>query len=313
MPPYPELSLNSWRFDGTSWLTNIRTAPLVYDNLQLVESWSGHALQMTGPSGLIALLNNQPDGTLNLTPAEGTIRLWFASDWASPPDGTGPGVASRLVEVGAWSSTAAQGWWSLAVSPDGTLLGFLAQDANGQTTILQTPIRWQAGEWHQIALNWSAQETVLFVDGLRAATGPGVSLSPLTSFTGIRGFCIGSDVHGGQPAGGQFEEVFTFDRSCDDLELAADYARTAPLAASGPITLAEEAAMIAAAAKSQSVTLAGGTSMVSSSILGAESGLHLEINTITMDSVSLTGTQHDVRKILYPSGQRGSRATKLDH
>ncbi len=247
MPPYPEQSLNSWRFDGTSWLTNTRTAPLVYYNLQLVESWSGQALRMIGPSGLLALPNDQPDGIRNLTPEEGTIRLWFASDWTSQPDGTGPGVASRLVEFGAWSSTAAQGWWSLAVSPDGSLLGFLAQDANGQTTVLQAQIRWQAREWHQVALIWSAQETVLFLDGLRAATGPAVSLAPLTPFSGIRGFCIGSDVHGGQLAGGEFEEVFTFDRACSDLEMAADYARTAPLAALGPITVEEETAIIAAA------------------------------------------------------------------
>ncbi len=255
MPPYPEQSLNSWRFDGTSWLTNTRTAPLVYDNLQVVESWSGHALQMTGPSGLLALPNNQPDGTPNFTPSEGTIRLWFAPDWTSQPDGTGPGTAIRLFEVGAWSATAAQGWWSLAVSPDGTLLGFLARDANGQTTILQAPTRWQAGEWHQVALNWSAKETVLFLDGLRAATGPAVSLSPLTSFSGVQGFCVGSDVHGGQLAGGQFEEVFTFDRACGDLELAADYARSAPLSALGPITLLEEQAMIAAAARNSSAVL----------------------------------------------------------
>ncbi len=255
MPPYPEQSLNSWRFDGTSWLTNTRTGPLVYDNLQLVESWSGHALQMTGPSGLLALPNNQPDGTPKFTPAEGTIRLWFATDWTSQPDGTGPGAVSRLFEVGAWSATSAQGWWSLAISPDGTLLGFLAQDANGQTPILQTPIRWQAGEWHQIALSWSDQETVLFVDGLRAATGPAVSLAPLTSFSGIQGFCIGSDVHGGQPAGGQFEELFTFDRPCSDLEVVADYARTALLAALGPITVKEEQAMIAAAEEQQSLRL----------------------------------------------------------
>ena len=41
--------------------------------------------------------------------------------------------------------------------------------------------------------------------------------------------------------------MFTFDRACSDLEVAADYARTAPLAALGPITVEEENAMIAAA------------------------------------------------------------------
>ncbi len=99
MPPYPEQSLNSWRFDGTGWLTNTCTALLVYDNLQLVESWSGHALQMTGPGGLLALPNNQPDRTPNLAPANGTVRFWFASAWTSQPDGTGPGIWSRLLEV----------------------------------------------------------------------------------------------------------------------------------------------------------------------------------------------------------------------
>ncbi len=284
MPPYPEQSLNSWRFDGTSWLTNTRTGPLVYDNLQLVESWSGHALQMTGPSGLLALPNNQPDGTPNFTLAEGTIRLWFAPDWTSQPDGTGPGAVSRLFEVGAWSATSAQGWWSLAISPDGTLLGFLAQDANGQTQLLQAPIRWQAGEWHQIALSWSAQETVLFLDGLRIAIGPAVSLSPFTSFSGIQGFCIGSDVHGGQLAGGRFEEVFTFDRASSDLDLAADYARTAPLAALGPITVEEEQAMIAAAVLNSSTLSAEALT----SLAGDTCALAIEIGRPVGSQVPIT-------------------------
>ncbi len=299
MPPYPEKSLNSWRFDGTGWLTNTRTAPLIYDNLQLVESWSGHALQMTGPSGLLALPNNQPDGIRNLTPEEGTMRLWFASDWTSQPDGTGPGVASRLFEFGAWSSTAAQGWWSLAVTPDGTLLGFLAQDANGQTTILQTPIRWHSGEWHQIALSWSAQETVLFLDGVRAATGPGAALAPLTSFTGIQGFCIGSDVHGGQLAGGQFEEVFTFDRACDDAELAFDYWRNASRTMLGPMTPAEEESMIVAATEdaSKRAIESGFPSLPSLQSTSQNGSLSLQMARESATTVRLTlyGTKTGVR------------------
>ncbi len=304
MPPYPEQSLNSWRFDGTSWLTNTRTAPLVYDNLQLVESWSGHALQMTGPSGLLALPNNQPDGTPNLTPDHGTIRLWYSSIWTSQPDGTGPGTASRLLEVGAWSPTAAQGWWSLAVSPDGTRLGLLAQDANGQTTIIQAPIRWHSGEWHQVALSWSSQETVLFLDGLRAATGPGVSLAPLTSFTGVHGFCIGSDVHGGQMAGGQFEEVFTFDRACDDAELAFDYWRNASRTMLGPITPAEEESMIVAATQEASSRgfdsgFSGFASVQSTSQNGSLS-LQVARESATTVRLALYGTKTGVRyNLLY--------------
>ncbi len=218
----------------------------------------------------------------------------YSSIWTSQPNGTGPGTASRLFELGAWSATAAQGWWSLAVSPDGTRLGFLTQDANGQTTILQAPIRWHFGEWQQIALSWSAQATVLFVDGLRAAAGPGVALAPLTSFTGIQGFCIGSDVHGGQVAGGQFEEVFTFDRACSDLEVAADYARTAPLAALGPITVEEEQAMIAAASMMQTTPLVV-PNATESLIVGAQEccGLTMKIDlpsTNGLTPVHLTNT-----------------------
>ncbi len=215
------------------------------------------------------------------------MRLWFASDWTSQPDGTGPGERQPALRSSALGPPLPpKAWWSLAVTPDGTLLGFLAQDANRQTTILQTPIRWHSGEWHQIALSWSAQETVLFVDGLRAATGPAVSLSPLTSFTGIRGFCIGSDVHGGQVADGQFEEVFTFDRACTDLEVAADYARTAPLAALGSITVEEQNGMVAASLLRTTSLLSEGTETAMSAAQNG-CGLWLKIGRPLNDTIPL--------------------------
>jgi hypothetical protein len=114
---------------------------------------------------------------------------------------------------------------------------------------LETAIRWQAGQWHQVALSWDPQgKTLLFVDGQLAAQGPGVGLKPLTDFAGIRGLSLGSDVHGGSLAQGQFEEVSTFDGVLTEAEVAQDYERNAALAALGPVTPEEEAAKLAEAA-----------------------------------------------------------------
>ena len=92
LPPFPEPALNSWRFDTQTWLTNPRTAPLAFDNIPIVESWSGYALRVAGrENSLFALPEQSPDGQVNLpTAGPGTVRFYFAPDWSSAPEGPGP-------------------------------------------------------------------------------------------------------------------------------------------------------------------------------------------------------------------------------
>ena len=100
--------------------------------------------------------------------------------WSSAPESTGPGTNAQWVEVGAWSETSAQAWWSLGVNAEGTTVRFLAHSGDETLQILQAPLAWCGGEWHQVALAWSAQGTVLYLDGQWAAEGVGVTLAPLS-------------------------------------------------------------------------------------------------------------------------------------
>jgi hypothetical protein len=262
LPPYPERALKSWRFDDDLWRTNAATAPLAAINLSFVESWSGHALRMAGSEpAILALAEQGRDGRLN-APMNGpaTIRWWFSPEWTSASaGGTGPKAAARLLEVGAWSGREAVGWRALSIDPTGDAVSFAAESGGARAAVLEAPIQWKGGQWHQVALSWDPQgKTVLFVDGQVAAQGPGVGLKPLTDFAGIRGLSLGSDVHGGSLARGQFEEVYTFDRILTEAELAQDYERSAALAALGPVTPEEEAAQAALLAEAKAAYGEGG-------------------------------------------------------
>src|SRR5262245_15061709 len=248
LPPLPERQqLNAWGFDGTNWLSLADSAPLAFENVQLVESWSGYAARLAGSQPALLVLPEQTaSGNVNL-PMTGprTVRFWFAPEWSNAGIGTGPGAEARLLEVGAWSAQGAQGWWSLTINPAGTELRFLAHGSAATVEILRASIDWSAGEWHQVALTWSPQgQTLLYVNGQRVAEGAGVALEPLTPFAGVAGFCLGSDVQGSSLAQGQFEQLCTFSRVCTEQELARDFQFNAALATLGPITPEEEQALL---------------------------------------------------------------------
>ena len=50
----------------------------------------------------------------------------------------------------------------------------------------------------------------MYIDGIAVARGEALALEPLTKFDGVPGFCLGSDVHGGSLAQGQFDELYRF-------------------------------------------------------------------------------------------------------
>lgn len=85
VPPLPENYLNNWDFNGASWLTNARSAPLAAVNLHFVDGWSDQALHMAGPErALLALAERAGDGMLNLPMnAPGTVRFYFSPAWSS--------------------------------------------------------------------------------------------------------------------------------------------------------------------------------------------------------------------------------------
>ena len=148
---------------------------------------------------------------------------------------------------------------SLGFDRDGHGVSLTVNTAQEPVEILRAALAWTAGKWHQVSLAWSEKQTVLYLDGQRVAEGAGLDLSAFAKTDGVFGFCLGSDGAGGRVARGQFEELISFARVCSDAEIAADYQRTAPLAALGPISEVEQAARqtaLSAAARSGKKTAA---------------------------------------------------------
>jgi hypothetical protein len=246
LPPLPERQLLFHAgFDAPNWGDFSDNQPLLLRGIETVESWSGYAVQIAGKEpALLRFPLLDAKGQVRLTPDVGSLRLWFRPAWSSAPLGGGPGAFGRLVELGAWTPDAALGWWALGVTPEGGSLVFAAQ-ARGQTVeYLKAPIQWQAGEWHQVALTYSARGSALYVDGQLAALGAGVTHWPEAAAVLAAGFALGSDGDGLNLAQGQFDELATFAQPLTADEVAWNHRIHAANARLGPITPEEDAAWL---------------------------------------------------------------------
>jgi len=234
----PEDFLNLWRFDHDDWRLNPDKAPLRIRNVVRVEGWSGHAVQLSGPNpALLVLPATTPTGRVNLLPS-GTIRFWFRPHWDSATGSEHDLEQPRtLLEVGAWEQQIGMGTHTLGITPDGGSLFFAL--TGGDAPILETPISWAAGEWHQVALGYSPEGTVLYLDGVLSAIGLGVDFAPLEAVHANWGVALGSDVQGGFLAQGEFDELTTFAAPLDPESAAANYLALAERADMGSISAEE--------------------------------------------------------------------------
>lgn len=214
-------NLNSWSFwDTNEWHSDLDYPPISVTNLTV--TWMGNVfgsysvmLDSTNPASLRFKVQ-EDDSTTNLTVAVGTLSLWYAPNWASATtnqNGSGPGDWGRLVEVGAYTTNAGYGWWSLLLDAGGTNIYFMAQTNSGDgvtENYLTAPIDWATNEWHNLVLTYSATNTELYLDGELAASGAGVTVFPGPEVL-TNGFGIGSDPDGWAQARGVFDDIYTYD------------------------------------------------------------------------------------------------------
>ena len=94
----------------------------------------------------------------------------------------------------------------------GTNLYFAAQTndlSSNVTAYVSVPISWTTNYFHFIALTYSATNTALYLDGVLATNGPGVTVYPGPEVL-ANGFYIGSDSKGVYQAHGLFNTVATY-------------------------------------------------------------------------------------------------------
>lgn len=208
--------LNSWSFyDRTNWTSDFGYAPISFTNLAYSNLGDFKSLVVdTNLPGWLQYNVQEAAGRTNLTVDSGTVSFWFGPDWASTDQGgVGPGEHGRLFEAGAYTTNSSYGWWSVYVDPAGTNLYFSAQTndlSDTLTTYLSAPISWATNYFHFVALTYSPTNTALYLDGVFATNGPGVTVYPGADVL-TNGFCIGSDSNGVDQAHGMFNMVSTFD------------------------------------------------------------------------------------------------------
>jgi len=174
--------LDSWSFSDTNWLSDFGYWPQNFYNISNVPGGNGNTLLLDSTNA--ALLNypiTYPDYYhTNLTLNQGSLTLWFRPSWSSADQGgIGPGGSGRLIEVGAYTTNASFGWWSLYFDPGGTNLYFSAQDNAGNgTNYLSAPVSLTSNVWTFIALSYSSNGTSLYTNGVQIASGGRTSIVP---------------------------------------------------------------------------------------------------------------------------------------
>src|SRR5439155_5579140 len=190
MPPLWQF-LDIWKFNDTNLLSGVGFPPRNALGLYSVTSFSDNAVWLPGPSSLLQYNEVETNGLTNITCDSGALEFWFRPDWTSANNGgSGPGIPARLVELGAYTVDASYGWWSLYLDSGGTNIYFSAQTNGGGTNYLSARISWSSNWWHIISLSYSPSNTVLYIDGALAATGPGVNYWP-GSAVRTNGFALG--------------------------------------------------------------------------------------------------------------------------
>jgi len=223
--------LDSWSFGDTNgWVSDYGFAPVSFTNLGVSYygdpiNGSGLALVLDSTNAAWLQYNVYDSGnTTNLTVSQGSVTLWFSPDWGSTnAGGSGPGWWGQLIDVGQWTTNASYGWWSLYTDPAGANLYFSAQNNSGtQTNYLSAPISWTPGQWHFIALTYSAAHTSLYLDGQLATNGVGMSIWPNGDVLD-NGFYIGSDTNGEAQAHGMFDELYTYNFVLDSNTVSGTF------------------------------------------------------------------------------------------
>ena len=118
---------------------------------------------------------------------------------------------------------------------------------------MKAEIQFEAGRWYLLTLSYSPQGTALYVNAQLAAEGSGL---PVVD-PALAGLVVGSDLSGGNLAGGLCDEVTTFGQPATPEDQAAYFNAVSGQAALGPISAAEEEAALKAAEAWQAEQEAG--------------------------------------------------------
>jgi hypothetical protein len=240
------------RFDTTNQFFN---TPTVATATKQVDSWSGYAENISSGAAVVWTSTKQPNPYVT---AQGTIRFWVAPNWSSGQrTAKTPGT---LAEICSWIGNATYPQLSIQVTPDGSAVGV---SENGQV-VLGARINWTNSIWHQVAVTYGADASILYLDGQAVSKGAGFEITTTKGSTGI---CLGSDETGKNQADAAYDEFTTLYYPATPADITRLYLFAASTAALGPVTAAEIAAK--QALRAQNLAARKTTSLMSAQ-LGAQ-------------------------------------------
>ena len=218
--------MDYWDFaDNTNWTTYLNYTPISFTNVSTAPAGPGNALVVDSTNSSWLNYNvNEYNGWTNLTVDTGSFQMWVNPNWSSTNQGgAGPGNWGRLIEVGSYTTNASVGWWSLYTDPAGANLYFSAQTNNGVgTNYLTAPVSFASNQWHLLALTYSPTNTALYIDGVLATNGPGMTMWPGPDVL-ANGFWIGSDSNGVNQIHGALSQLTTYSYVLDTNTIYANY------------------------------------------------------------------------------------------
>jgi hypothetical protein len=146
----------------------------------------------------------------NINYGSGTVMFYFAPNWASVTQGgTGPGAIAYFIGGGDWSSGSPNGLFQIYADAGGTNIYFGGVGAGTATTYASAPISWASNTFHQIGVEWTSDDSEIYVDGQLVAASNGLSILP-THSTWTNGVYINSDGYGYEQARGATYALYTW-------------------------------------------------------------------------------------------------------
>jgi hypothetical protein len=208
----PDL-LGYWSFNNSPpWVGKNGQKPIADYGLQNPASPWGNALQVdTNTLANLSYNYAESNGLENIHCINGAVSFWFKPDWnggaALGNSGDAPG---QLIGLGNSFSSG----WSLYVDPQTSFLSFQSESNGDWMAYFSYSItNWSSNDWYQVVLDYSTNETSLYVNGVLAETGPGMTNYPDITTRMAYGFSIGSACNGRSQIRGTIDEVYTFDCS----------------------------------------------------------------------------------------------------
>jgi len=263
-PPVPSFGLlfNDGFNQPYEWPANS-----AIDSAIWTESWSGWALYRQGVVVQPWIVPMVVSNAFRVDAGRGAIRFWYRPDWNSE---SGPGNVATLATLVSATDNNEATWWSLVVTPDGKEIHLLCQTSSGVESCMKAEVNWSAGGWHLVTMGYTPTNSVLFLDDQQASTGDGLPTVPKEAFP-FTSLVVGSTLSGADSASGQIEELSTFTGRSRFMQMAGHefglienwdigiyYAGQSTLAALGPISAAEQAAMAQRRSERKAKNEAGG-------------------------------------------------------